>query len=81
MSVPTYAKFDPVSLAQEIREQMASARRRIGFLCGAGTSIYAGVPGLVQLTGKVASGLTIEDKECYDKVIAATQKDANLNKS
>ena len=78
MTAATHAKFDPVSVAHGIREQIASARRKIAFLCGAGTSIYAGIPGLVQLTGKVASTLTPDDKVCWDKVIAATTTSANL---
>lgn len=78
MVAPSNARFDPVATTQEIREQISSARRKIGFLCGAGTSIYAGIPGLVQLTGRVSGALSGDDKTCYDRVIAATLPGANL---
>ena len=78
MAAPSHSRFDPVSTAQEIREQISSARRKIGFLCGAGTSIYAGIPGLVQLTGQVSGALSGDDKTCFDRVIAATLPGANL---
>jgi hypothetical protein len=41
---------DSLSVALEIREQLASDSRRPYFFFGAGTSMAAGLPGIVRLT-------------------------------
>jgi hypothetical protein len=69
MPKPTHDRFDPVATALGLREQIASGKRKIGFFFGAGTSICAGIPGLDQLTSKVAASLTADQKVCYGKVI------------
>src|SRR5438876_11160151 len=48
---------DPLAAALEIREQLASEERRLLFLCGAGTSMAAGIPGIADLTRKVETAL------------------------
>ena len=47
--------YDPLRVAVEIREQLASDRRRIGFLFGAGTSMAVTLPGIEKLTSEVES--------------------------
>src|ERR1017187_5534077 len=44
---------DPYRVALELREQLASEERRLGFFFGAGTSMAVGIPGIVDLTTKV----------------------------
>jgi len=52
--------YDPLRLANELREQLASGKRRIGFLFGAGTSMTSGLPDLKTLTADV--GLALSDE-------------------
>lgn len=62
------AQFDPYSVAAEVREQISSARRRIGFLTGAGTSMTVGLPGIVDLTNQVET-LLAEPEKSYFRTI------------
>jgi NAD-dependent SIR2 family protein deacetylase len=43
---------DPLRSAQEIRESLASEKRRLTFFLGAGTSMAVGFPGIDSLTQK-----------------------------
>jgi len=45
--------YDASKVAAELREQLASDKRRLGFFIGAGTSMSVGVPGIVGLTEEV----------------------------
>lgn len=49
--------FDPIRAAVEIREQLASDKRKLGFFFGAGTSMALGLPGIDKLTADVESKL------------------------
>lgn len=48
---------DPLRAALEIREQLASEKRRLAFFFGAGTSMAVGMPGIDALTEQVAVSL------------------------
>jgi hypothetical protein len=45
--------YDCSKAASELREQISSSRRRIGFFLGAGSSMSAGLQGIVELTDSV----------------------------
>lgn len=46
-------EFDPLREANELRSQLASEKRRLAFLFGAGTSQSVGLDGLAGLTKAV----------------------------
>lgn len=52
----------PFDAAAEIREQLASEKRRLGFFLGAGASMAVGVPGIGELTDLVIRRLTAQDE-------------------
>jgi hypothetical protein len=62
------AIHDPLNLALELREQMATQERRIVFFLGAGTSMAAGLPGLVELTRIVGAGVKGSAKASFEKL-------------
>jgi len=49
--------WDPARATAELREQLASSRRRLGLFLGAGTSMALGFPGIEQLTRDVQGTL------------------------
>jgi len=53
--------------ASELREQISSSKRRIGFFLGAGTSMTAGLPGIAQLTDSVESALEKSQKDDFQR--------------
>lgn len=59
------AQFDPYSVAVELREQISSAKRKIGFLTGAGTSMAVGLPGIIELTNQVEKLLEEPEKSHF----------------
>jgi len=61
-------KHDPLRAAFEIREQMSPLRRRLGFFCGAGTSMAVGIPGIDGLTISVSERLEGLLKEQYENI-------------
>jgi hypothetical protein len=70
---------DPYRAAVEIREQLASEKRKLGFLLGAGTSMAVGLPGIKELTDLVSHRLDDESKTQYERVRAELrQGDANV---
>jgi SIR2-like domain len=71
-------RYDPVRVAHEVREQMAPARRRMGFLLGAGTSMAATLPGISDLTTRVANALTGTDKTDYERISGKLGASANI---
>jgi len=71
-------KYDPLRTAHELREQMASAKRRTGLFLGAGTSMAAKLPGLDELTKKVGRRLTGSPKEDFDRIVAKLGNAANV---
>jgi hypothetical protein len=71
-------RYDPLRTAQELRDQMASGRRRVGLLIGAGASIAAKLPGLDQLTGRVGTRLAGTVKADYEKILLKLGSAANI---
>ncbi len=59
---------DPLRAAVEIREQLASEKRRLGFFLGAGTSMAVGIPGIDALTEQVAEQLEEPYKAQYQNI-------------
>lgn len=59
---------DPFRAARELRDQLASDERRLGFFFGAGTSMAVGLPGIVQLTTQVEGKLTAPQKEQFIQI-------------
>lgn len=70
--------FDPLREANELREQLASDKRRIAFLFGAGTSQAVGLQGMATLTNSVRDGLGDKDKAQYDRLLKEGGSDANV---
>jgi hypothetical protein len=71
-------KYDPLRIAQELREQIGSASRRLGFFLGAGASIAAGIPGLDKMTNEVESGLPDGLKQFYQAIAKDLASASNL---
>lgn len=67
MTVPT--EFDPLREANELRSQLASEKRRLAFLFGAGTSQSVGLDGLAGLTVAVGNDLKTDDRKVYDELL------------
>jgi hypothetical protein len=59
---------DPLREATEIREQLASDKRRLGFFFGAGTSMAVGLPGIIQLTKNVEEKIITEHKNPLKRI-------------
>jgi len=64
--------------AFELREQLASDKRRLAFFMGAGTSMAVGVPGIDALSASVESKLTGDDKKAYVTVRSELGAKANV---
>src|SRR5688572_13835837 len=62
-------EFDPLREANELRSQLASEKRRLAFLFGAGTSQSVGVQGLERLTKDVADDLANDNRTAYDGLL------------
>jgi len=62
-------EFDPLREANEFRSQLASEKRRLAFLFGAGTSQSVGVEGLAGLTKAVGTDLKGDDRATYDALL------------
>ena len=60
---------DPLRAASELREQLSSHSRRLGFFMGSGTSMTVGLPGIKKLTLDVASELSGTNREKYDYLL------------
>src|SRR3989338_8487713 len=61
--------YDALREANELREQLASDRRRIAFLFGAGTSQAVGIPGTAALTSRVPDHLEATEKDHYERIL------------
>jgi hypothetical protein len=57
---------DPFRAAVELREQLASEKRRLAFFLGAGTSMSVGLPGIGALTKVVIERLDTSPKSIYE---------------
>ncbi|MDP4280180.1 MAG: SIR2 family protein [Dehalococcoides mccartyi] len=69
---------DPLSIAFEIREQLASEKRRLAFFIGAGTSMAVGFPGIQQLTDMVSAQLEEPYKTKFNTIRAEISAQANV---
>lgn len=76
--MPLAPTYDPLRTAQELRDQMASGRRRTGLLLGAGTSMAATLPGLDQLTVRVHSRLTGSVRDDFNTIVSKVGTAANI---
>jgi len=70
--------YDPWEIAEEIREQLASEKRKIAFFFGAGTSMAVGLPGIDLLTEKIASELKEAEKTSYESVKSHLPEKVNI---
>ncbi len=57
---------------------MASGRRRTGLLLGAGTSMAANLPGLIELTTRVQAGLKDQPKDDFERIVSKVGASANI---
>jgi hypothetical protein len=62
------AAYECSKAASELREQISSGKRRIGFFLGAGASMAAGLQGIVQLTDSVEKELGKGSRERFVEV-------------
>jgi hypothetical protein len=62
-------KHNPSRVAHELREHIASDKRPLGFLMGAGTSMAIGLPGIEKLTELVETSLPSDDYKKYFRQI------------
>lgn len=69
---------DPFKEAVEIREQIASEKRKIGFFCGAGTSMAVKLPGIEELTTNVASKLESPHSTIFEEIKKELDGDPNI---
>lgn len=58
-----------VRAVAELREQLASSKRRLGLFLGAGTSMALGFPGVAALTSEVAETLDDNHKQHYKRFL------------
>jgi len=75
------AMHDPLREALEIREQLASEKRKLAFFFGAGTSIAAGLPGIDTLTEQVSEKLLEPFKTQFAAIKAQLPDDANVEQA
>lgn len=69
---------DPLRAVNELREQLSSHSRRLGFFMGSGTSMAAGLPGIEELTTKVASELEGVCAQKFDELLQACRPNATV---
>ena len=70
--------YDPLHEASEIREQLASDKRRLAFFFGAGTSMAVGLPGIDDLTTRVLELLQEPFKTQFEKIKAKLPENSNV---
>ncbi|MCK5605132.1 SIR2 family protein, partial [Candidatus Pacearchaeota archaeon] len=71
-------KHEPIKAALELREQLASEKRKLGFFFGAGTSMAVGLPGIEALTEGVEKALGAPFKDQFNAVKAEVSGDPNV---
>lgn len=69
---------DPLRAALEIREQLASEKRRLSFFLGAGTSMSVGMPGINELTKRVSDLLKEPQKKQFENVKKQLAETSNV---
>lgn len=65
----------PTKAAVQLRDQLSSEKRKLGFFFGAGTSMAVGVPGVFALTTKIASKLEDSFKASFEELRKKCQSD------
>lgn len=78
MSASNGLTYDPLQEALELREQLASDRRQVAFLFGAGTSQSMGIDGIVPLTRKIQSDIKDPEKSHYERILKELGPDATV---
>ena len=71
-------RYDSLRAAFEIREQLASEKRRLAFFFGAGTSMAVGIPGIESLTSMVVEKLDVPSKACFQSILNDLPKGSNV---
>jgi hypothetical protein len=61
--------------ALQLRDQLSSDKRKLGFFFGAGTSMAVGIPGVFALTKKITETLSEPFKSQFDALHKATNSD------
>ena len=69
---------DPWRVAQELREQLSSDKRKLAFFFGAGTSIAAGLPGIEKLTNGIENQLPEKLKKQFKAIKDDLPADSNV---
>jgi len=72
------SNHDPLRAASDIREQIASEKRRLSFFFGAGTSISIGMPGINELTKQVSDRLKKPHKIQFENVKKQLAENSNV---
>jgi len=70
-----YYSYYPLQIATQLRDQLASEKRKLGFFFGAGTSMAVGLPGVQALTKQVEEKLKSPYKELFTKIKASCDTD------
>src|SRR5260221_3134793 len=60
----------PSKVANQLRDQLSSEKRKLGFFYGAGTSMAVGIPGVLTLTSKVLDKLEEQYKSPFKEIKA-----------
>lgn len=69
---------NPLTAANEVRDQISSKDRKIGFFLGAGTSKAVGLPGIEELTEKVEQNLDDGFQSQYKEVKGKIDDEPNV---
>lgn len=72
------ATYEASKAASELREQISSSKRRIGFFLGAGTSMSAGLPGIKDLTSSVEGILNDDAKKHFLRIKESIANSPNV---
>lgn len=70
--------FDPVREAEELRDQLASDKRRLLFLFGAGTSQAVGFDGIAQLTANIPADLDDRERSDFSRILSQSGPGAHV---
>lgn len=71
-------RHNPLRAALDIREELASEKRRIAFFLGAGTSMAIGIPGIEKLTELISKRLEGEEKKLYEGIKSKIEGKVNV---
>lgn len=58
-------KHSLIQVSQQLRDQLISDKRKLGFLFGAGTSMSVGIPGVLELTKNVSDKIDVDQKKNF----------------